>query len=66
MVAGGGGELQHLLVVVDGLLVPALQPVDVAEADQRLHLGRLVAGGAGGGQRLLVEGFGVVVGAVGA
>ena len=40
--------------------------VDLAEAGQRVHFGGLVAGGAGGGQRLLVEGVGVLVLAAGA
>jgi hypothetical protein len=46
LVAGCPGELQCLLVMVGGLLVPALQPMDVAEAGQRGQLGGLVAGGA--------------------
>jgi hypothetical protein len=40
--------------------------VDVAEAVQRLHLSRLLAGGSGGGQRLLVEADGILVMAVAA
>ena len=50
--AGGAGKLQRLLEVVGGLLVPALHPVDVAEAGQRGQLGVAVAGGAGELQRL--------------
>jgi len=40
--------------VVDGLLVSALQPVDVAEAEQRLQLADTVAGGLGNLQCLSV------------
>jgi hypothetical protein len=47
-------EVEQPLQVVFGLLVPALQPMDVAEAGQRLQLGVALAGGAGKAQRLLV------------
>jgi hypothetical protein len=60
------GQLQRLLVVVGGLLVPALPPADLGKADQRVQLTGAVGDGEGGVQGLLVEGFGLVVAAAAA
>ena len=59
--ADGAGELQRPLVVVGGLLVPALGAMDVAEAGQCVQLGRLVAGDGGELQRVLVVVGGLLV-----
>src|SRR6185369_16261546 len=60
-VDGGAGEPERQRVVVDGLFVPALEPMDVAEADQRVQFGGAVVHRAGGGQGVPVQDLSVLV-----